>query len=341
MSELFVKTIEDEKVWKDFLIKANCNTFLQSTGYEKFSQNQDHRTFKLGMFDGDQLVSIALVYKIVARRGRFLVCSHGPEFLNANFEQMAKWTRYLKNLAIKENCSFVRSAPILEKTEENINLYKKNKWRKAPIHIHAEQTVVVDLTQDEKSILMNMRKTTRQMCKKAESMLQERTLQVEWAEEITEEMFEVYDHTAKRGGFVPFSRKYLKLEYEAFKQYENAKMIVIRNEDKILSWGMFIYANNRCFYHQGANLLNKDLPAAYLMHWEGMKMAKSLGCISYDFWGVSPENAKNHPWQSISLFKKGFGGQYIELIPAQDLIITTRYFGTWIIEKVRRLIRGF
>jgi len=336
-----IEEIASNEQWKKFVDKLDENTFLHSIGYEKLLQKLGHKTWKLGLFEDEKLASIALIQKTEAKRGRFLICSHGPQMDILNIEKMDKWTKYLKNLAIKENCAFVRSAPIYSKKPENLEVYKKNKWIKSPIHAHAEQTVVIDLTNAEKAILSQMRKTTRQMCKKGDKLIKSGEVEIEWVKTFSKEMLEVYKQTAKRGGFVQFSQEYLEKEFNAFSEQNNAKMIVVKHKKKVLSWGMFIYTNNRAFYHQGANILDRKIPAAYITHWEGIKTAKEMGKKTYDFWGVSPKTAKKHPWKSISLFKRGFGGEYKEILPAQDYVVSFRYIGTWIIETVRRVIRGF
>lgn len=336
-----IENIIDNEKWIEFLKKTNYNTFLHSLGWEEFCKKQGYKTWKLALWREGKIQSVALLLKVKARRGTFLQCSHGPQSIKPSKEIFKIWTKHFKKLAKQEKCDFIRIAPIYTREKELDKIYTQNGWKNAPIHIHAEQTVVIDLTKTEKEILMAMRKTTRQMCKKGEKLLKNKEIEVEWVDEITEEMFHIYDSTTRRGQFIPFSRTYLINEYQTFKENEKAKLIVVKHKDKILSWGMFVYANNRVFYHQGANLLDKKIPAAYIMHWEGIKKAKQEGAISYDFWGVSPEGAKKHPWKNISLFKRGFGGEYKELIKAKDCPITAKYWFTWIIETIRRKKRGF
>jgi peptidoglycan pentaglycine glycine transferase (the first glycine) len=337
-----IKEVTNNKEWESFIKKCNKNTFLQSLGWVLFNENRGYKVWKLGSYKKDVLKSAVFVFKISAKRGTFLFVPHGPIFEKITKLELQMWVDYLRLLAIKESCSFVRISPIEENTDYNNLLFKNSGFKKSPIHMHAEDTTVLDLTPTIDEVMMKMRKTTRQMCKKGQQMVEKKEVEIEEVSEITDEMYKVYLETTQRGGFVGFSKKYIQQEYDCFNNsFDTAHYRVIRYEGVILSWGLFIFSGKRAFYHQGANILHKKVPASYLCHFTGIQLAKEYGCESYDFWGVSPLGIENHPWKNISLFKRGFGGQDISLVPAQDLPISLKYYGTWLIEKIRAKRRGF
>ncbi len=58
-----------------------------------------------------------------------------------------------------------------------------------------------------------------------------------------------------------------------------------------------------------------------LLHFEAMKLAKTLGAKKYDFWSSyknSPE--PKDPWYGTYIFKKGFGGTEVHYPGAYDLV---------------------
>jgi lipid II:glycine glycyltransferase (peptidoglycan interpeptide bridge formation enzyme) len=335
-------SIINDKKWKQFVEKLNLNTFLHSLGWIDFNRQFDHKTWQMGLFDdAGNLSSVAFTFKIAAKRGTFLFCPHGPQMMNSNIDEYNDWLQHLKKLAKQEKCSFIRFAPILENLDENKALFTHLGFRDAPIHMHAELTTVLDLTPSLPNILMNMRKTTRQMCNKGEKMIESGEISVIEQETVTDELYQVYSSTADRGGFVPFSQVYLQQEYDSFKAKEKCKILVIKHEDRILSWGLWIIAGKRAFYHQGANILDKKIPASYISHYQGIKWAKEQGAISYDFWGVGPKDDPKHPWANISLFKRGFGGEDLGLVHTQDYPISWKYWITWAFETWRAKRRGF
>ena len=77
-----------------------------------------------------------------------------------------------------------------------------------------------------------------------------------------------------------------------------------------------------------------------LMQWEAIKEAKQRGCEEYNFWGIAPNDNKNHPWAGLSLFKKGFGGYRRDYVKTQDLPLSKVYtLITRPFEKLRKIKR--
>jgi peptidoglycan pentaglycine glycine transferase (the first glycine) len=343
-----ISEITDQKVWQEYAIKLNYNTFLHSNQWSQFNQMQHHKVWQFGLFDGDILVSICLAIKVEAKRGSFILVPHGPQddlSFEDDFEKkstiLKTWTTHLKQLALLEKCDFIRIQPIVLKTVQNQDLFSGSGFRLAPIHVHTELTTLLNLERSEKEILLGMRKTTRQMIKKAEKMIDSGDIEVSFPQKIDQQMHQVYQDTYIRGGAVAYGPEYIDTEWGVFSKDGNAKLIVIKSAGKIYSWGLVLIFGKRAFYHQGGNILDKNIPSSYLLQWSGIKFAKDSGCQTYDFWGVSPKDKTNHPWANISLFKRGFGGNDVELLHAQDYILTPKYWLNWTVEKFRAFRRGF
>lgn len=343
INNMYIQEILDSSKWQNFVVGLDLNTFLHSKNWAEFNYGKG-KIWKLGLFNSfHDLVSVALVIKIKAKRGTFLLVPHGPQYgkIENEYEVMEFWTQYLKKLSQDESCSFFRIQPILVKNEVSQSLFNKLNFRPAPIHMHTELSSVLDITPSQEDLLLGMRKTTRQMIKKALSMVISKELEVDFPVEISSEMHQVYKETYLRGGAVAYSPEYIEKEWQVFSRDNKAKLVSISYQGKIISWGLIIIFGNRAFYHQGGNILFKNIPNSYLLQWQGILFAKQSGCITYDFWGVSPSQKPNHPWANISLFKRGFGGVDVELLHAQDYIVSNLYWFNWIIEKYRAYRRGF
>ena len=72
-----------------------------------------------------------------------------------------------------------------------------------------------------------------------------------------------------------------------------------------------------------------------------MKRAKQYGCQTYNFWGIAPVNKPKHPWQGLTLFKKGFGGYEQRFLHAHDFPLSWKYAASYAIETFRRIRRGY
>ncbi len=324
---IVIQEIKNKVEWEDFLRGVSEKTFLQSWAWGEFHALQGEKIWRLGMYRGDELFGVCLVVKISARRGRFLFIPHGPIFMN--YEYLIE---FLKELAQKEKCSFIRISPILEETEENEKLFKSLGFRNAPLHMHAELTWVLDITKSEEELLAEMRKTTRNLVKRGERE------GVKVRKGTLDEFYNLYQETEKRQKFVAFSKDYLQKELSAFS--DKAEIFLAVHEGTILAGAIVVFYDDTGYYHHGASLRGQ-IPAAYSLQWEIIKEAKRRGLTQYNFWGVVKETDIAHPWHGLSLFKRGFGGSEWHLMRAKDLPLSYKYWISWGIECLRKWKRGY
>jgi len=194
-----------------------------------------------------------------------------------------------------------------------------------------------------------MRKTTRYLIRQALKNKEIEILKSERIEDL-EEFNKIYQETAKRHRFVPFSFDYLKNEFSAFKDDKQILILLGKYRGEIVSGGIFIFWQKIGFYHHGASLQKyPKIPTSYLMIWEAIREAKSRGCQKFNFWGIAPVSSNieprtsgfwKHPWAGLTLFKMGFGGERKEYVKTQDFPISNKYWFCYLIERIRRKKRG-
>jgi lipid II:glycine glycyltransferase (peptidoglycan interpeptide bridge formation enzyme) len=188
---------------------------------------------------------------------------------------------------------------------------------------------------------MGMRKTTRYLIRQG---VKERELEIINSENIDDvEIFnQIYEETARRHHFTPFSLDYLKKEFLAFSKDKEALIFLAKYKNDYTASSIVVFWQGVAFYHQGAsNQKHPKIPSAYLLQWEAIREAKKRGCQLYNFWGIAPEGAgRKHPWWGLTLFKKGFGGFKKEYVRTQDFPLSFRYWFTFWVEFFRKLKRG-
>jgi len=297
--------------------------------------------FRRALEKDKQIVSLCQYNVVTAKRGKYLLVPHGPVFDKNNIDLLVDWVDYLKQEAKKHSVDFIRIAPMEQESEDLRQMYAGLGFKKSPIHMFAELTSVVDLKKSDRNLQLTMRKTTRQLINKGLKLLDSGEITLTYPTTLQDDMIEVYEATSRRGGFVGFNNTFLRKEIESSLKNNNSTIFNIYHDGELLSWGLVIIVGVRAYYHQGGNILNKKIPAPYLLHWLGMKEAKQRGCVSYDFWGVSERGNVDHPWHTISQFKRGFGGEDFQRMHAQDLPLSLKYYIAWIIERVRSIKRGF
>jgi len=330
-----IREIKDNNIWDDFLSGFKDRTFLQSFSWGEFQERMGNKIWRLGTYYDDKLISVTLVVKITAKRGAFLLIQHGLGMSEVLLKE-------LKGIARKENCSFIRIAPLLARNEENKKMFQDLGFREAPMHANAyEATWKLDITPSEDEILKNMRKTTRYLIRQAQKNDEIEIFQSQKIEDV--DFFDnLVRKVAKTQHFVPFPAEYAKNEFSVFDKDNQISLFLGKYRGEIVAGAFVVFWSNIGFYHQAA-LLSKyhKIPIAYSLQWEAIKEAKRRGCKIYDFWGyVDPEKNPRHPWAGPTLFKMGFGGEGHEYLKTQDYPLSWKYYLTYVFEMLRKIKRG-
>jgi len=336
------KEIVNQTVWLKFFEENGSPSFLHSWEWGEIQKKLDYNVLRIGISDKGCLEAIALVVKIRSKRGDFLFVPHGPLINGSNIKNIIKALKeYLIEIAKQENFSFIRIASTLENNEDNRNIFEQLGFKKAPIYMHSENLWVLPLTESvyktDEQLLASMRKTTRYLIRKAQK--DGVTIEKRNDENAPDDFYKIYEETVRREKFVPFSKNYIKEEFEEFNKTGNVIFLFGGVKNTRLASALIIFTKSTAFYHQGASIHSK-IPVTYLLQWEAIKEAKNRGCQFYNFWGIAPDENLRHPWAGLTSFKKGFGGKQINYLLTQDYIVSPKYYLTYVTEKIIRWKRG-
>ena len=383
-----IKPIVSQSVWKEFFDNAGSPSFLQSWEWGEFQKSEGCEIERIGVYQDSTLQAIALIIKIKSKRGSFLFIPHGPIIIQNSESKIQSLLEtlldYLASIAKDEGYSFIRIAPVLYDNDKNRAIFSNLGFRKAPIYMHAERMWVLPLTSEVKGkhvnsktsevlhktddeLLASMRKTTRYLIRKAQR--DGVTIEKRIDEKAVDDFWKIYQETARREKFVPFSKKFIVDEFEAFNKSGNAIFLFggvtgdlferdpgsaqraseraltgMRTDqapslNSYLAAALIIFTKSTAFYHQGASIHSK-IPVPYLLQWEAIKEAKKRGCTLYNFWGILQKGRTPKNWEGLTLFKTGFGGRQVDFVSTQDFIISKKYHLTRLYEKFLSWRRG-
>ena len=335
-----VKNIEEKKIWEDFLATQDEANFLQSYLWGEFHQKIGSKVFYSGFFEGEKLIGVMLSIVEDARRGRYLTVPAGPIIDWKNSELVEAFGEEVKRVARESGGVFIRIRPQLISDEFSMNLFKKLGFKDAPMHLHAELTNQLDISKTEEELLAQMRKTTRYEIRKGIS--QNLTVEMSTDPELIEGFYQIQLETAKRQGFVPFPKNFLLEQFKVFAENDKAALFSAYHGKQLLAQAFIIFYGSEAAYHYGVSTeAGREYPGAYLIQWEAIKEAKKRGLKRYNFWGVAPEENKEHRFYRISIFKRGFGGTDVQYLHAQDLPLNkTKYFLNYAVETFRKKSRN-
>ena len=208
------------------------------------------------------------------------------------------------------------------------------------MHLHAQNTVILDLTKTEDELLMSMRRQTRYEVRRGEK------LGLKVLEDASEAAFDdfhkVQAETAKRQNFIPPSKKELLAERTAFMPDHLKLYKVVDAENRPVAYGLILTYGNEAEYFEAASTdLNRKLPGSTALLWQAIKDLKSQGLKRFNLWGIAPPGVEHHRYSGVTTFKTGFGGEIVEFIPAQDIVISKlKYKLDELVETARKKKRN-
>lgn len=337
-----MKQILDRAMWEILLNEYSEANFLQSWAWGEFHRRLAHPVYRVSVKNG-----IAQAIVEPAKRARYLTVPGGPLVHSWNRVSLTPIILELKRIAQDERCSFIRIRPqVLYNPSSRLTLSAFG-FRSSPMHLHAEVTRVLDLTKSDEQLLSEMRKSTRYEIRQAQKLGV--TVEQSTDESLIDHFVTLQEETAKREHFVPFSKEYLLGQFRAFHRREGAQLFLVRKGPgpegpgplESISMAFVIFYRGEAIYHYAASSEKaRHIPASVAIQWAIIQEAKKRGCTTYNLWGDVPDDQLGrHRFSGPSLFKRGFGGELVSHLPAQDLPLSWKYWISWTIERVRKATR--
>lgn len=332
-----LKPIVSPEIWERFVLATKPTALFQSWLWGEAEKSQGQTVWRFGVYQGGSLVGVFQVLKVQAKRGTFLHIRHGP-ILDANYrQQYRRIVDFLIDLARREKAWFIRMSPQIEDSPDNRTLLHSFGMLPAAIHaMDAEVCWVLDVTKTEAELLAGMRKTTRYEIRRAQKLGV--TVRLSTRIEDLRDFHKLYSLTSSRQGFVP--HRGIDEEFRTFAQAKCALLLTGEYNGEVLASAIILFYGPQAIYHHAASIPS-HIPVTYALQWRAICEAKKRGKLVYNFWGIAPEDNPKHPWQGITLFKKGFGGREIRTIHAYDLPISPLYGVSRAIEAMRRASKHY
>lgn len=334
-----IKDVTSKKEWEDFVQSHKEANFLQSWQWGEFHKERGKKILRRGVYKGGELVGVYTGQVENARRGKRIEIAGGP-IINWDDKEVVKLTtKDIKKQAKIANVVFARIRPQLPYSEKAEKMFQEEGYKKAPMYLSVELAGVLDLNKNEEEILKGMRQRLRRALRKAAK--NDITVETSSNPNDIDTFYDIQLQTAKRHDFVAFNREFLKKQFKAFAEEGQAVLYTAKHNNEILAQNFMIFYGNEASYHYGVSTeLGTKLSGAPLLHMQAMKDAREKGIMRYNFWGIVPEEDTEHRFYGVSVFKRGFGVEELQYMPAHDLIINPKkYAGTWLIETTRRKIR--
>lgn len=169
------------------------------------------------------------------------------------------------------------------------------------MHLHAENTWVLDITPEPQEILMGMRKQTRYSVRK--SLEAGLTLEITKDAKATIVLYDLQKDTVERHGFVGFSKRHFQSELASFGADDQAALFICKKKKEPIAAALIVFYGECAYYHySGSSTKHLHLPSSYFLQWHIIQEAKKRGCKYYNFWGIAPDDNPKHRFAGVTTF---------------------------------------
>ena len=338
MAPMDIRESTDQTQWDQFLSQQPHRPFMQSFTMGDVYRDIGQPPIRLEVRDGEKLSGICQAIIVDARRGKHLAIPYGPVLAeDAPDKALDELIQALKEHAKRHGCSFIRLSPFWSKEHSSIRGSISS-----PLHLLAEHIWYLDLQKHtEEEILKNMRQNTRNLIRRArkEGVTIERSTD---PQRDLSTFIELHEETRKRHSFTPYTNAFFEAQVKHFSERNECTLYKAIYEGAVIAASIHMHAFGETSYHHGASTHKfSKIPASYLLQWTAIQDAIARGDHRYSFWGIAPEGVRKHPFAGVTTFKRGFGGQLLELAHCMDVPVKPTYYGTRAFETLRKWRRGF
>jgi lipid II:glycine glycyltransferase (peptidoglycan interpeptide bridge formation enzyme) len=198
--------------------------------------------------------------------------------------------------------------PRLREMRMNIGTQHWN-FRKSFEDMTVASSLVVDINRSEDAIMAGMKPKTRYNIRLAQRKgvtVQQGSL------ENLRDFHNLYCQTAQRNGFSSCDLEHFSAMFRcrlSAPGHSELLFLIARHGTDILAGAIIGISGTAANFLYGASAnIKRNLMASSLMHWEGIRRSRSLGCTTYEMGAVPPGHDPAHPFHGLYRFKTGFGG---------------------------------
>lgn len=303
---MIVSEVKTQATWDDWIKTVPHTPFTQAWDWGVFYLSQGYKVWHLVVRAGDQThpgepLILTQVARVPLRFGfTYLLSAYGPIILDTQQATAATQAleQFIRQLAQQNKSIFWRAEPSEPPSEH---------WHKVADR-QPSRTWILDLSQSEEELLKHLHPKTRYNIKLAER----KGVTVRFGK-----------NAAAMDGFINcIQQTYERHDIKSFPEsYYRTQLATVPWEQlAVAEFGGHVIAANLLttfgdtltYVHGGSLTAHKELMAPHLLQWQTILEARKRGCRWYDFFGIAPDNAPDHPWAGITRFKRGFGGEALE-----------------------------
>ncbi len=339
--------INNANEWNAALAQIPYAHVLQSWAWGEIKARHGWSAQRIVFSENNSTCAVAQILRRPLPRTPFgvLYVPKGPALDFENAELFARVLNEMEIIARQQRAIFIKIDPDLRTTQNAAQVLAQRGWRTSNEQIQFHNTVTLDLTRSESEILAAMKNKWRYNIRLAEKkrVQVERLESGDWsrAEPTDWKMFyEMYAETSARDGFLIRPFEYYRDVWATMEKAGQAKLFFARVDKETIAGIILFLFGKRAWYFYGASRnTHRDLMPNHLLQWEAMRWAKRQGITEYDFWGAPNQLDETDSMFGVYKFKMGFGGEFVERIPAHDFVVNRALYWLYAVARPKYLAR--
>jgi lipid II:glycine glycyltransferase (peptidoglycan interpeptide bridge formation enzyme) len=310
--------------WNRF-ITANGGGIKQSYEWGEFRTELGWKAHRVAAYEGENIaVAGSILQKPLPLGQCFFYCPEGPVVTGgdwnkkSNQKAFAAWHEHLIPKAKSQNALFLKIDPEVATDDFPLDWLGNLGFADSPEDIQPATVTHVDLTPSEDEILAAMKQKGRYNIRYA--IKKGVTVRSGTSEADLDTFYRLHEETSKRQGITYRSKNYFAMLRKHFMEKPDFGKFFIAelNGEPLAATLVTFFGPESIYLYGGSSLKDRNVHAAYLVQWEGMKEAKRRKCAFYNMTGIAATDDPNDSWAGLRQFKLKFGGPELHLIGARD-----------------------
>ncbi len=316
-----MRKLTDADNWNSALLNLPQPHVLQSWSWGAFKGRHGWQAQRwLWQRDGHDPWAAAQV--LTQQRSRLTLgyIPKGPSVAWDNREHVTQLLDDLEALAKRESMILLKIDPdVRADTELGASIkqvLKRRGWRPSFEQIQFRNTMLLDITPELDTILMDMKSKWRYNVRLAAR----KGVEVRVADRAElPALYKMYAETSARHEFIIRDEAYYLDAWTTFMDDGLAIPLLAEVEDEPVAMLILFHFGTWAWYMYGASLdVYRGHMPNHRLQWEAIRHAKDVGCETYDLWGAPDELKESDPMWGVYRFKVGFGAEFAPHIGAYD-----------------------
>jgi lipid II:glycine glycyltransferase (peptidoglycan interpeptide bridge formation enzyme) len=327
-----LKTISslNPDVWDRFVAEHFHGHVLQTSPWGALKALFGWFDTRVGLTQGDNLVAGAqiLLRRLPGGLGRLAYVPKGPVVEWVDEGQMEQLMPALDQAARSRGAIALTVEPDLPDEPAHGERLRALGFHVSSLPpVQPRRTLVIDITAEEDDILLAMKSKTRYNIRLAGR----RGVTVRTGSEEDVSIFNaLLATTAARADFGIHEPAYYESAYRLFVPRGWARLLLAEvGGDPVAGLMVFALPPRSWYFYGASTSAHREKMPTYLLQWEAIRWAKSIGCTTYDMWGIPDQDQETLEEEftdrsdglwGVYRFKRGFGGDLVRTIGAWDRV---------------------